>query len=162
MSAVAISAFRIRNLSFLADEVAKIEARFLAFVSPEPMTGCWLWTGCVCKSGYGSFRVKGQIYRAHRVAFVLWRGQPQEGLVSDHLCRVRSCVNPFHLEMVDLRTNTLRGLAPSAINASLSLCRRGHPLFGANLRMEGSGRRCRTCERDRQRAAAHSTWEVKS
>jgi hypothetical protein len=75
--------------------------------------GCWLWTGTLDRSGYGRFAasVGGVVRRtsAHRAAWLAYRGDIPMGLVPDHLCRVRSCVNPEHLELVTVQVNTLRG-----------------------------------------------------
>lgn len=71
--------------------------------------GCWLWMGRRRWSGYGLFRGHG----AHRIAYMLARGSIPEGLVLDHLCRVRPCVNPDHLEAVTDRENIRRGMVPA-------------------------------------------------
>ncbi len=60
-------------------------------------------------------------------------GQIPSGLTLDHLCRVRNCVNPAHLEPVTHRENTLRGDGVTAINARKTSCHRGHPFAGENL-----------------------------
>jgi hypothetical protein len=69
------------------------------------------------------------------------------GYEIDHRCRMTLCVNPAHLEPVRHRENMRRGL-----QATKTHCHRGHPLSGANLRLEGGrrARRCRQCERDRK------------
>src|ERR1019366_4519713 len=83
--------------------------RFLKFVLPEPNTGCWLWTGGLNRGGYGQFMTP-PCTVAHRVAYELFVGPIPEGLQLDHLCRVRSCVNPQHLEPVSQQENIRRGL----------------------------------------------------
>lgn len=71
---------------------------------------CWLWTGPLNKDGYGQFGlVNGRMLRANRYAYELTNGLIPDGLVTDHLCRVRHCVNPSHMELVDMRENTVRG-----------------------------------------------------
>lgn len=73
---------------------------------------CWIWTACVNSSGYGlvgdSHR---KIQLSHRIAYELIRGHIPKKLQIDHLCRVRNCVNPWHLEVVTKRVNQLRGMA---------------------------------------------------
>ena len=65
-----------------------------------PILGsCWLWLGTKSK-GYGQFKVNGVAVKAHRFAYELLRGPILSGLTLDHLCRVRACVNPSHMEPV--------------------------------------------------------------
>lgn len=61
--------------------------------------GCWEWVGTITNSGYGSLSDSGQVL-AHRFAYELLVGPIPEGLQIDHLCNVRNCVNPAHLEPV--------------------------------------------------------------
>lgn len=121
--------------------------RFMAKVSPEPMSGCWLWSGALADGGYGAFRGhEGKSVKAHRWFYEQNKGPVPDGLELDHRCRVRSCVNPEHLEPVTRRVNTLRGISPAAINATKTHCVRGHPLFGPNLYLRRNGQRgCRSC-----------------
>lgn len=121
-------------------------------------TGCWLWEGHVGSDGYGSaFNVTGQHDRAvpHRIAYELLVGLIPEGLQLDHLCRVRNCVNPDHLEPVTAKENRVRG------GATITHCPSGHEYDGDNTYMRPQGgKACRACARDRtaaRRAAARST-----
>jgi hypothetical protein len=108
---------------------------------------CWLWTAAKSPAGYGYFRVggrAGQYVIAHRYAYTATTGQIPEGLVLDHLCRVRQCVNPAHLEPVTQAENNRR--------ARLTHCRRGHPYEGANVLLKSDGRReCKSCIADAAR-----------
>ncbi len=71
---------------------------FLDRVSPEPNTGCWLWTGCRRGSNdYGEFNFQGKSTPAHRAAFILFKGSISDGLLILHTCDVSACVNPSHL-----------------------------------------------------------------
>lgn len=72
--------------------------------------GCWIWTGSVEGKGYGHPTIAGKKHPAHRLAYELLVGPVPEGLHLDHLCRVRRCVNPEHLEPVTSRENSLRGV----------------------------------------------------
>lgn len=83
--------------------------RFLANVLPEPNSGCWLWLGCLNRKGYAQIGLGPKVLRAHRFAFELFRGPLSASLDIDHLCRVRCCVNPHHLEPVTHRENCKRG-----------------------------------------------------
>lgn len=125
-----------------------LEERVAELTMPEPNSGCWFWMGLIGKDGYG--RINGR--RAHTVSYVIHRGPIPIGLEPDHLCRARSCVNPWHLEPVTHRENVLRGMAPSALNAKKMSCLRGHPLDDANTYLFAPGtraqeRRCKECTR---------------
>jgi hypothetical protein len=74
-----------------------LEQRFMAFVSPEPQSGCWRWMGSLDQKGYGQIRIDGSNVRATRVALTL-AGRPKtDGLYVCHTCDVTACVNPDHL-----------------------------------------------------------------
>lgn len=109
---------------------------------------CWLWTAYKSNGGYGRIKISGRMVPAHRVAYELLVGPIPAGLEIDHLCRVRNCVNPDHLEPVTRAVNTLRGTSPSAQHAVKTHCDNGHPFDAANtyLRPTG-GRACRACGR---------------
>jgi hypothetical protein len=114
-----------------------------SFETPE---GCWVYTGARARGGYGFVRVHGKNLYAHRVTYEALRADIPPGLQIDHLCRNRACVNPWHLEPVTARVNTLRGRSIQAENARKTQCLNGHDFEGYNLRVDPTGRRiCRTC-----------------
>lgn len=121
--------------------------------------GCWEWTGSICPStGYGRLLVRGRRFMAHRYAYELLVGEIPDGLQIDHLCRVRTCVNPDHLEPVTLGENVLRGAGITAQNARKTHCKRGHPFDDENTYWpphRPGTRWCRECRRmhDRDRRA---------
>ena len=122
------------------------DERFDAKWIPEPNTGCWLWVGTTSPNGYGRFWSKGRLAYAHRHAYERWVGPIPDGLQLDHLCRVRCCVNPGHLEAVTCRENLLRGETFQAANAAKTHCIRGHEFTPENTHVrKGGGRDCRTC-----------------
>jgi len=110
---------------------------------------CWIWTGEVGHDGYGKIRVEGKHIGAHRLSLIMHGRKPADGLTVDHLCRVRNCVNPEHLESVTLRENLLRGDNVCMAHAKKTHCIRGHEITGSNLRMQGRYRVCRECEKIR-------------
>ena len=108
---------------------------------------CWLWEGTRSPNGYGSIQV-GYTQLAHRVAYELLIGPIPEGLTLDHLCRVRACVNPKHLEPVSVRENILRGVGLAAMNVLKTHCPQGHTYDILNTYFYPDGKRaCRTCRR---------------
>jgi hypothetical protein len=139
--------------------------RFMAKVSPEPNSGCWLWTGSIISTGYGNLNSGGgQTMLAHRLSYQVFVGSIPAGKELDHLCRVRCCVNPAHLEPVTRAVNVRRGQCAEvtrARNAAQTHCKHGHEYAPANTYWRQLGeyrvRGCRTCRNDasvRYRAAA--------
>lgn len=122
--------------------------KLLSTYTPVTESGCWLWIGGENGKGYGRMRW-GKNYRAHRLAYELLRGPIPSGLELDHLCRVKCCINPDHLEIVTSKVNTLRGTGPTAQNAIRTHCVNGHEFTLENTRIGTDGDRvCRACRRD--------------
>lgn len=116
-------------------------------------TGCWLWTGRVRPNGYGSCSVRGEA-NAHRSAYAALVGPIPAGLTIDHLCRVRRCVNPAHMEPVTHLENVRR--AAAFVDRSVKeFCVRGHrvPDVG-HLRLRDGRWRCAECHRENSRSTA--------
>ena len=132
--------------------VQALPDRFWAKVQKEPDGGCWLWDAFCNPQGYGRFGVAGRTEMAHRVSYEFLVGPIPEGLDLDHLCRVRNCVNPDHLEPVTHAENILRGDG-GLHNKIKTHCLNGHPYSGENLYVppSGVGRLCRTCRRENKR-----------
>ena len=88
-------------------------------------------------------------------------GQPiPSGLELDHLCRVKRCVKPAHLEAVTHRMNLLRGLTIPAAHVAKTHCPHRHEYTGTNLMLDKIGRRyCRTCRNRRKREAYYASRE---
>lgn len=121
---------------------ARIRSKFVVSDS-----GCWEWTASRNIGGYGMIWFEGRPRVAHRVAYGLLVGAIPDGLTLDHLCRVRHCVNPAHLEPVTMYENMLRGESFSARQARQTHCKNGHPLSGDNLYSNPNRKQrvCRTC-----------------
>lgn len=119
---------------------------------------CWLFAGNTSTGGYGYICDRFGMQPAHRVVYQNMVGPIPKGLVMDHLCRVRICINPDHLEPVTDAENILRGIAPSAMNKRKTHCKRGHELSGDNLIEFRGGRHCRECAR--QWNAINRPWSV--
>ena len=87
--------------------------RFLSFIQVKDTgydTPCWLWTGFINPKGYGIFGFgNNRSGGAHRWSYEYFVGPIPEGLQIDHLCRVRNCANPEHIEPVTPHINALRG-----------------------------------------------------
>lgn len=135
---------------------AEIDVRFLSRIEPEPMSGCWLWTGEVIWNGYGHSQTTGL---AHRYAWERANGPIPAGLVVDHKCRTRSCVNVDHLRVVTRTENVLvNSVSLPAKNLLKTCCPRGHEYdqtkTGANGRKY---RKCSVCES----ALASMRWRAR-
>jgi len=124
------------------------QERFWSFVNkegPEPacrpgLGSCWLWTGGT-SDGYGMFSMGGRNVHAHIVSFTWARGEIPAGWERDHLCRVRHCVRPEHMEAVPHQVNVQRGVSPWAA------CEHGSS--GSFDRSRG-GRICEQCAQERR------------
>lgn len=122
--------------------------RFREKVVFDNETGCWLWNGAKKESGYGTF-FDGKVVTAHRWSYAYHIGPIPAGKHLDHLCRVRNCVNPLHMEPVTKKENDLRGQSPLAINARKTHCDNGHEFTPENTYVyPGGGRKCRRCRTD--------------
>ena len=142
--------------------------RALALIEYDPNGGCWLWSGAPNSCGYGQLQVSGRPWRAHRYIYEKLVGPIPSGLQLDHLCRVRLCVNPAHLEPVNNRENVLRGVGRTAENARKTHCARGHEYTPENTRYQFHAgrpqRRCIICRREnnrQQKARARTTVQAK-
>lgn len=112
---------------------------------------CWLWKEKPGPGGYAQIRMGGRAGRmvlVHRWAYTDLVGPIPEARQLDHLCRVRHCVRPDHLEPVPPKINTHRGMGPSALNLRKTHCKRGHPFDEENTRWYRGTRACRACQRE--------------
>lgn len=138
--------------------------RFCDRVDVGHPLGCWLWAGALNSSGYGQFRINGVRLTAHTAAYTLLRGPLPPGLVLDHLCRVRHCVNPDHLEPVTVSENIRRAWASGALRGARhkalgETCKRGH-LRSEHSRRDVNGKLvCKACAREASLRWYHANKE---
>lgn len=107
--------------------------------------GCWIYP-TLNENGYGVIGRGGRngpTMRTHRLTYEQFVGPIPDGLEIDHLCRVRSCCNPEHLEAVTRTENIRRGLRKQHI----AKCKKGH-----DLTFQGKQRSCLVCRKERDRA----------
>lgn len=129
-------------------------------ITPAPMTHdvlgrplvgpCLIWTGRCDRDGYGRITAAGKSRLVHRVAYQVFVGEIRNEL--DHLCRIRACGSPSHLEDVTTQENIRRGEV-SAHQIAKTHCPKGHPYDDANTyhTIDKVGRRCRRCGFDAAR-----------
>lgn len=115
---------------------------------------CWLYAGEVVTQGYGriQYMLNGKKYHyyVHRIMYEETNGAIPNGLVIDHLCRIRICVNPSHMEAVTIAVNVMRGEGKLAKFARQTYCKNGHELTANNLRSRADRpnmRECLTCHK---------------
>lgn len=115
---------------------------------------CWRVEIGIRRDGYAQVSIAGAKFLAHRVAYELAKGPIPEGLVIDHLCRVRNCVRPDHLEAVTNIENMRRGLGYGLQNGMRTRCINGHEYTPENTYAHPkTGKpRCRECQRAHDRA----------
>jgi hypothetical protein len=111
---------------------------------------CWTWAGWRHED-YGYCWYQGKTCRVQRVMYRLFRGVLPDHLTTDHLCRYRSCCNPWHLEPVTGKVNNARSESLTALNMRKSHCVSGHELAGDNVYHWEGKRICRACAKVRDR-----------
>jgi len=114
-------------------------------------TPCIEWVGTKNKKGYGVLTLDGKQWKAHRLAVILSGRRFQKGMVSDHICRNRGCINPNHIEIVTNVENVMRGESFAVLNAKKTKCIKGHSYkkYGKTTNRKGGKkwRYCGKCEK---------------
>ncbi len=138
--------------------------RLMRRVEMIPESGCCIWHGSLNPDGYGKIGIehpKRYVERTHRVTYWHFKGQIPNGMELDHLCRMRSCCNPDHLQPVTRRENCIRGdcgKITGAQNRAKTHCKRGHEFTVENTYIHDGQyriRHCRACMRMRRMEVSH-------
>lgn len=125
------------------------EERFWAKVEKCGPDECWLWKGGQSADGYGLFYAGGKRYGAHRFALELSGTKIPAGMMCDHICRTRNCVNPRHLRAVTPYVNTMENSSsPPVFNVLKTHCPRGHEYTPENTYVRLGSRNCKACRRE--------------
>lgn len=113
--------------------------------STEELGGCLVYMGHLNKGGYGELSSSGKYHgMVHRIVWEATFGPIPDGLVVDHTCFVRPCVNVAHLRLLTNEANA--GLTRRSIATH---CPNGHEYNAENTRITSKGRRfCRVCNRN--------------
>lgn len=118
---------------------------------------CEVWVGATNSKGYGIATISGHQELAHRVAYEAEYGPIPDGYVLDHLCRVRNCVRPEHLEPVTQAENTRRGRTAKSLQVG-DTCQNGHLIEAGRLYVKKSGAtECMECRRIGTKANRNKT-----
>lgn len=126
--------------------------RFMANIETDPKTGCWLWQGPTYH-GYGRFFADGRKTLAHRWMYEYRNGPIHNGLLLRHLCKIRLCCNPSHLELATHKDVCVDRKPKEA----KTHCIRGHPFDDENTYFYlGRMRTCRECVRIRRSGETRS------
>lgn len=97
------------------EPVSLVERLLGGYVVDE--NGCWIWQGQPgVTNGYGRISIANAVLYVHRVSYETFVGPIPEGLTIDHVCRVRLCMHPGHLEPVTVEENTRREMAARKAN----------------------------------------------
>lgn len=125
-----------------------ISERFEEKWTPEPFSGCHIWTGTTNSDGYGMIRRNNErVVQAHRISWELNKGPIPAGLCVLHRCDTPSCVNPDHLFLGTKSDNTR------------DACRKGRQHIPDQRGERGSNARLTSAEVQHIRAARNQTQQ---
>lgn len=135
--------------------VAKsLQERFDAMASPEPNSGCWLWTGAVMGVGYGKIKIGPKFVPATHLSLELdGRPRPDLSKWALHTCDNPTCVNPAHLWWGTRADNISDQIQKGRHWATAAAtCKHGHPWTVDNTYTSRGRRSCKTCHKIRHSA----------
>lgn len=122
-------------------------------------SGCWEWTGYRLPKGYGYINIGGKSTGAHRVSYMIHKGEIPNGMHVHHICENTCCVNPEHLTILTPEANLKLNSSPIAINSRKEFCKRGHEFNEDNTRYTKRNgklhRRCRQCHNESCKQKRH-------
>lgn len=115
-----------------------IPERIVDKISLNHESGCWIWDGSLSGNGYGYVKIRGKMRLVHKVIYEAFKGPVPSHLEIDHICRLRYCVNPSHLEAVDNAENQRR-------KPKRTHCRNGHCYEEVGYYLYDGVRSCKRC-----------------
>jgi hypothetical protein len=129
-----------------------LKERFESKYIPEPNSGCWIWTDQCHYSGYGHFRLKNKTIRAHRMSWMIYKGEIPSNLIVCHKCDIKCCVNPDHLFLGSFKDNMVDKVNKKRHFFRKDFCKHGHKLDEKNIysftnKYGYSRRECKECMR---------------
>lgn len=136
-----------------------LDVRFEKWTRKDAETGCWIWLGKIGEGGYGHIKHEGKSRKAATVAYEFYKGLVPTGLVLDHLCRNKLCINPEHLEAVTQKVNWDRGNGPESIKGrkvlECKVCGSPYEILWRGRGHEEWG--CRRCRAERAKQWREAT-----
>lgn len=131
------------QMTFSDEDLKRLKERFLA--KTNKTDGCWLWVGATGSNGYGQMQFGPRKQQAHRISYQLFVGPIPENLTLDHICRIRNCVNPYHVRPMTMIENSRIGNRFTA----RPKCHKGHAYTPENTKLYRGYRVCRRCKREK-------------
>jgi hypothetical protein len=109
-------------------------------------SGCWEWQRSKNEKGYGMINYGGMIWKAHRLSYIFFVGEINNGLFVCHKCDNPSCVNPDHL-FLGTNLDNMRDLVSKRrhFRHGQTHCKHGHEYTSDNTYVYDGDRYCRKC-----------------
>ncbi len=160
----------IRNLKgqYVGHFTEIIPEKVFEQISINKETDCWLWTGRLNGLSYPViFKPKTKDHKkgetlVHRWIFQYYKGEIQKGFHVHHICNNKICVNPQHLEALDVNSHLKKGNSPSTINSRKTHCKRGHSLDNAYIEKPNGKRHCIICRNNYMKEYYRNVTKIKN